>query len=74
MAFIKNISRIGNSNGIIIEKRVLDILDIDEETPLKFTTDGTSLVITPLRRHRSLQEILFKNFIKYGETLRDLAK
>ena len=74
MSFIKNISRIGNSNGIIIEKSVLEILDIVESTPLKFTTDGASLTITPLRRAEEIHEILYKFFVKYGETLRELAK
>ncbi len=74
MSFIKNISRIGNSNGIIIEKRVLDMLEIDESTPLKFTTDGVSLTITPVKKAGEIQEILYNIFVKYGETLRELAK
>lgn len=74
MSFIKTISKFGNSHGLIIEKRVLQMLDIDENTPLKITTDGDSLIITPVWKTRSIQDIIQKNFVKYGETLRELAK
>lgn len=41
----KNLTVIGNSLGLIIEKPILDILGITRDTELEVTTDGRRLVI-----------------------------
>jgi antitoxin component of MazEF toxin-antitoxin module len=48
---IKKLTAIGNSLGIIIERPILELLDIDKDTPLDMTTDGEALVIRPVREH-----------------------
>jgi antitoxin MazE len=48
----KRLSAIGNSFGIVIEKPILELLDIDRETDLELTTDGERLIIEPIRRRR----------------------
>jgi antitoxin MazE len=45
----KNLSAIGNSLGIVIEKPILELLNITRETELEVTTDGTRLIIEPVR-------------------------
>lgn len=47
---IKKLTVIGNSLGIIIEKPILDLLNIVRDTPLEVTTDGKRLIITPLEK------------------------
>lgn len=47
---IKRLSRHGNSLALVIEKGVLDLLNIHPDTPLEITTDGARLVITPRRK------------------------
>ena len=45
----KNLSVIGNSLGLVIEKPILELLNITRETELEVTTDGTRLIIEPVR-------------------------
>ncbi|MDR3617159.1 MAG: AbrB/MazE/SpoVT family DNA-binding domain-containing protein [Candidatus Obscuribacterales bacterium] len=45
---IKSIVKHGNSQAIIIDRPILDLLKIDESTKLDISTDGVSLIITPV--------------------------
>jgi len=45
----RRLSSIGNSQGIIIAKPILELLKIDEDTDLDITTDGEALIIRPIR-------------------------
>lgn len=47
---IKNLSAIGNSLGLIIDRPILELLGITRDTPLEITTDGTSLMIRPVQK------------------------
>jgi antitoxin component of MazEF toxin-antitoxin module len=51
----KKLSAIGNSLGIVIEKPILELLQITRETELEMTTDGARLIISPLRKGRRLR-------------------
>jgi antitoxin component of MazEF toxin-antitoxin module len=73
---LKKLTRHGNSLALVIDKGVLDILDIDDQTPLDISTDGTLLIISPVRdekRQRQFHEALKKTNDKYGRTLKRLA-
>lgn len=73
----KNLSVIGNSLGLIIEKPILDILGITRETELEVTTDGRRLLIEPAspedqtERVRSISKKLIKT---HEKTFRKLAE
>ncbi|MFH0753875.1 MAG: AbrB/MazE/SpoVT family DNA-binding domain-containing protein [Candidatus Omnitrophota bacterium] len=43
----KTLSIHGNSLALIIEKPILDLLNIDHQTPLQISTDGKNIIITP---------------------------
>ena len=58
---------LGNSLGIIIEKPILELLDIDRETELEIRTDGEALIIRPARAARRMMDT-------HDESLRKLAK
>lgn len=45
----KRLTRIGSSHGIIIDKPILDMLGIAEETDLDLRTDGRNLIVVPRR-------------------------
>jgi antitoxin MazE len=45
---IKHLTRQGNSLALIIDRPILDMLDITEQTPLKLTMDGRKLVLEPV--------------------------
>jgi antitoxin MazE len=47
---VKKLSAIGNSLGLIIERPILDLLDITKDTPLEIKTDGEALIVRPLRQ------------------------
>ena len=40
----KKLSKHGNSLALVIDRSILDLLDIDEQTPLQISTDGRALV------------------------------
>lgn len=44
----KKLVKHGNSRAIVIDKAILELLKIDNDTDLDLSTDGRSLVITPI--------------------------
>lgn len=76
----KNLSAIGNSLGIIIEKPILELLNITRDTELEVMTDGSRLIIEPVRTEekegrRGLVEAATKSVMKnHDRTLRRPAE
>jgi hypothetical protein len=55
----------------------LELLDISADTPLEVTTNGDSLMISPVRdksRQKKLRSALDKINRKFGDDLRRLAE
>ena len=76
---VKKLIKHGNSLALVIDKPVLDLLKITEETPLEIETmDGKSLQIKPLRAVSSpraeVRAALEKTNRKFGKTLKNLGK
>ncbi|MEY4575890.1 MAG: hypothetical protein RL701_593 [Pseudomonadota bacterium] len=75
MAMRKKLSTIGNSLGVVIEKPILELLDIDKDTELEMTTDGSRLIIEPVRlRKRRVLASAKKAMDANDATFRKLAK
>ena len=71
----KKLSAIGNSLGIVIEKPILELLDIDRETELDIRTDGERLIIEPVRAKRTkVKAAVRRAMAAHDTTLRKLAK
>ncbi len=71
----KKLSAIGNSLGLVIEKPILELLDIDRETELEMTTDGRRLIVEPVRVRRArVLSSARKVMAAHRETFRKLAK
>jgi antitoxin MazE len=71
----KKLSAIGNSLGVVIEKPILELLNIDRDTELELTTDGDRLIIEPVReRKRRILAAGKKVMAKHDGTFRKLAK
>lgn len=72
----KRLSAIGNSLGIVIEKPILELLDIDRETELDMKTDGQQLIIVPIRRAKKakVKAAVERAMAAHDATLRKLAK
>jgi|SRR6185312_11778159 len=45
---IKHLIRVGNSKALIIDQPFLEMLDIDDQTPLKMSVEGRKLVFEPV--------------------------
>ena len=73
---LKKLTRHGNSLALVIDKGVLELLNINDQTPLEISTDGTLLLISPVRdekRRRQFQDAIGKANAKYGRALKRLA-
>lgn len=73
---IKTLKPMGNSLALVIDKPVLDLLNIDASTPLEVKTDGDRLMISPVRdsqRVRKFRDALDKTNRRHGKVLRKLA-
>ena len=72
----KKLSAIGNSLGIVIEKPILELLDISRDTELEMKTDGQRLIIEPVRKgkKRRMAAALERALVAHDESLRKLAR
>jgi antitoxin component of MazEF toxin-antitoxin module len=67
----------GNNLALVIEKPMLEVLGINEETLLEITTDGYSIIITPVKdksRKKLVREAVEKAKKKHHEALKKLAE
>lgn len=74
---IKKLTRHGNSMALVIERSVLDLLNIDKDTPVEVSTDGKVLIVAPVRdeaRSAKLRQALDKTNRNYGRALKRLAE
>lgn len=73
----KTLIKHGNSLALVIDKPILEMLQITADTPLELSTNGDAILITPIRakrRQRQLQASLEKINQKFGKDLERLAK
>lgn len=72
----KRLSAIGNSLGIVIEKPILELLEIDRETELDMRTDGDRLIISPVRKGKKgrVRAALERALGAHDASLRKLAR
>jgi antitoxin MazE len=73
----KNLIRHGNSLALVLDKPILELLQIDAETSLELTTNGDVLMVSPIRdkaRQAKLRASLKKMNSRFGADLRRLAK
>jgi len=67
----------GNSAALVLEKPILQLLNIDMTTDLEIITDGRNIIISPVTNQTSEVDLLASlekvNRI-HGKTLEQLAK
>jgi antitoxin MazE len=74
---LKKLTKHGNSLALIIDRPILDLLNIDPETPLDVTTDGKHLIVAPAKpserrkKFEAAQELAHK---RYGRAFQKLAE
>jgi antitoxin component of MazEF toxin-antitoxin module len=73
----KRLTRSGNSLALVIDKPLLEALDIDAETELELSTDGDVLVVSPVRerkRRAKVKELVAEAHEQYGGVFKRLAE
>jgi len=74
---VKTLTSHGNSAALIIDKPILELLKIRMDTPLEISTNGDSLIVTPIRETRSDPEFkaaMDRVMTRHANTLRKLAQ
>lgn len=74
---IKTLTKHGNSYALVIDKPILELLNIGPDSPLEISTDGKTLIISPVtdpKRRKRFEAALNKANRKYGRTLKKLAE
>lgn len=74
---VKKLTRTGNSLALVLDKKLLEQLGIDEKTKLELSTNGDVLVVTPVRdraRERKFRKAVEKNNRRYAGLSRRLAE
>ncbi len=73
----KKLIQHGNSAALVIDKAILDLLNVKIDTPLEITTDGKNIIISPQSDQNAEAMILAsleKINHKHSRVLRKLAK
>ena len=73
---VKFLTKVGNSEALVIDKAILSLLHISADTPLELTTDGKNLVISPVSDPAKVKEVTraYKTVKKrFARALRKLA-
>ena len=80
---VKKLTKHGNSLAILIDKPILELLNMTEDTRINLRTDGTNIIIEPVRAQTSagtisdnpkLQKIYEDIVAKYDEAFKKLSK
>lgn len=74
---IKHLTRHGNSLALVIDRGILSLLNISSKTPLRITTDGRNLVLSPVDNEdveRRFQKALEDGNRRYGRMLKRLSR
>jgi len=74
---VKTLIKHGNSYALVIDKPILELLRATPDTPLELTTNGDTLMVSPVRdakRERQLRQSLEKMNRRHGDDLKRLAE
>ncbi len=74
---IKTMIQHGNSSALVIDKPIMELLNIEQSTPLEIVTDGRNIIISPIKdadRLDKLTSSLNKINSKFSKTLKKLAQ
>jgi len=74
---LKTLIKHGNSLALVIDKPILEMLQISADTPLDITSNGDVLMVAPIRdkkRQKKLRSSLDKINQVYGEDLKKLGE
>lgn len=73
---VKNLIKHGNSYAVIIDKPILELLRITPDTPLELTSDGRSILMSPVRDSadgQAFEAAVDRLHEHFGDAMRKLA-
>jgi antitoxin MazE len=73
----KTLCKHGNSYALVIDKPVLELLHVTPDTPFEITTDGQSLLLSPVRdpeQEAEFQKALGAVHKRFGRAMEKLAE
>lgn len=75
---VKQLTRTGNSFALVIDKPILELVNIDPNTPIEISTDdGKRLILSPVTdipRRKKFRDALNWTTKKHAKTLKRLAE
>jgi antitoxin component of MazEF toxin-antitoxin module len=74
---VKKLIQHGNSAALVIDKPIMEILNITNETTFELSTDGKNLILSPQIEDKQEEAIIYslkKINKKYGTVLNRLGK
>jgi len=74
---IKKLIQHGNSLALVIDKPILEILKITNETTFELSTDGRNIILSPQIEYAQEKDIVYsleKINKKYGAVLKKLGE
>jgi antitoxin component of MazEF toxin-antitoxin module len=74
---VKKLIQHGNSAALVIDKPIMEILNITNETIFELSTDGKNLILSPQiedNQEKAIIDSLKKINKKYGSVLNRLGK
>jgi antitoxin component of MazEF toxin-antitoxin module len=73
----KRLTKTGNSLALVFDKQLLERTHIDADTELEVSTNGDTILISPVRdkrRQAKLKKLMAEAHLKYGDVFRRLAE
>ncbi len=76
----KRLTKHGNSNALIIDKAVMELLGIEEGGEVRLETDGKRLIVIPVKKvdavsgDKKIQDAFEEVLAEYDDALEKLAK
>jgi antitoxin component of MazEF toxin-antitoxin module len=74
---VKNLTRLGNSSALIFDRTLMELMEIDANTPLKLTVENRRLIVEPMSEseQKAQTSTISKKLLKQNaELYRRLAK
>jgi antitoxin component of MazEF toxin-antitoxin module len=74
---VKKLTKHGNSLALVIDRPILDLLNVDAETPLDISTDGRRLIVAPAsqsERRRKFEAAQRTAHKRYSKAFKKLAE
>jgi antitoxin component of MazEF toxin-antitoxin module len=74
---VKNLTKHGNSYALVIDKPILELLRITPDTPFEIVTDGSCLVLAPIRgrnEQKKFDAALESVHERFGRAMKRLAE